>query len=51
MRHVLLVEDNPMNQVVIADAFRYDNLPGELVCADTPRRRCGYCPRSIRSWC
>ena len=35
MRHVLLVEDDPMNQVVIADAFRYDNLPGELVCANS----------------
>ena len=32
MRHVLLVEDNLLNQVVIADAFRYGNLPGELVC-------------------
>ena len=35
MRHVLLVEDNPLNQAVIADAFRYANLPGELVCANS----------------
>ena len=32
MHHVLLVEDNPLNQVVIADAFRFGHLPGELVC-------------------
>jgi CheY-like chemotaxis protein len=32
MRHVLLVEDDPLSQAVIADLFRYDNLPGELVC-------------------
>ena len=32
MRHVLLVEDNPLSQAVIADVFHYDNLPGELVC-------------------
>jgi two-component system, cell cycle response regulator DivK len=32
MRHVLLVEDNPLSQTVIADVFRYDNPPGELVC-------------------
>ena len=32
MYHVLLVEDNPLNQAVIEDIFRYDNLPGELVC-------------------
>ena len=35
MRHVLLVEDNPLNQTVIKDLFRYDNLPGELVCVDS----------------
>jgi CheY-like chemotaxis protein len=34
MRHVLLIEDNPLNQAVIEDIFRYDNLPGELVCVD-----------------
>ena len=32
MRHVLLVEDNPLSQTVIADVFHYNNLPGELVC-------------------
>ena len=31
MRHVLLVEDNPLSQAVIADVFHYDNPPGELV--------------------
>ena len=35
MRHVLLVEDNPLSQAVIADVFHYDNLPGELVCVDS----------------
>jgi CheY-like chemotaxis protein len=34
MRHVLLIEDNPLNQAVIEDLFHYDNLPGELVCVD-----------------
>jgi CheY-like chemotaxis protein len=34
MSHVLLVEDNPWNQTVIEDIFRYDNVPGELVCVD-----------------
>ena len=34
MRHILLIEDNPLNQAVIEDLFLYDNLPGELVCAD-----------------
>ena len=29
---VLLVEDDPLNQTVVKDLFRYDNLPGELVC-------------------
>ena len=32
MRHVLLVEDNPLSQAVISDVFHYDNPPGELVC-------------------
>jgi CheY-like chemotaxis protein len=32
MRHVLLVEDNPLNQALVEDIFRYGNLPGELVC-------------------
>ena len=35
MSHVLLIEDNPMNQAVIEDLFRYDNMPGELVCVDS----------------
>jgi len=34
MSHVLLVEDNPWNQAVIEDIFRYDNVPGDLVCVD-----------------
>jgi len=32
MRHVLLVEDNPLNQALVEDIFHYGNLPGELVC-------------------
>ena len=32
MRHVLLVEDNSLNQALVEDIFRHDNLPGELVC-------------------
>jgi CheY-like chemotaxis protein len=32
MRHVLLVEDNPLNQTLVEDIFHYGNLPGELVC-------------------
>jgi two-component system cell cycle response regulator DivK len=27
-----LVEDNPLNQTLVEDIFRYGNLPGELVC-------------------
>jgi len=34
MNHVLLVEDDPWNQAVIEDIFRYDNVPGDLVCVD-----------------
>jgi two-component system, cell cycle response regulator DivK len=33
MRHVLLVEDDPLSRAAIADIFRYDDPPGELVCA------------------
>ncbi|MGA2031851.1 MAG: response regulator [Thermoguttaceae bacterium] len=32
MRHVLLVEDNPLNQALIEDIFRDGKLPGKLVC-------------------
>jgi CheY-like chemotaxis protein len=35
MPTILLVEDDPLNQTVVEDAFRYDNLPGELVCVDS----------------
>ena len=34
MRHVLSIEDNPLNQAVIQDLFRYGRAPGELVCVD-----------------
>ena len=32
MPTILLVEDDPLNQTLVKDLFRYDNLPGELVC-------------------
>jgi two-component system cell cycle response regulator DivK len=32
MPTILLVEDDPLSQTVVKDLFRYDNLPGELVC-------------------
>jgi CheY-like chemotaxis protein len=32
MYHVLLIEDNLLSQAVIEDLFRFDDLPGELVC-------------------
>jgi CheY-like chemotaxis protein len=35
MPAILLVEDDPLNQTVVKDMFRYDNLAGELVCADS----------------
>jgi len=35
MRYVLLVEDDPLSRTVVKDLFRYDNLPGELVCVDS----------------
>jgi two-component system cell cycle response regulator DivK len=33
MRHVLLVEDNALNQAVVEDIFAYCDIAGELVCA------------------
>ena len=33
MKHVLLVEDNPLNQAVVEDIFAYCDITGELVCA------------------
>ncbi len=35
MRCALLVEDDPLSQAVVKDIFRYDNLPGKLVCVDS----------------
>jgi CheY-like chemotaxis protein len=32
MPTILLVEDDPLSQTVVKDLFRYDDLPGELVC-------------------
>ena len=32
MPTILLVEDDPLNQAVMKDLFRYDKLPGELIC-------------------
>jgi len=33
MKHVLLVEDDPLSREVIEDIFAYEDVPGELVCA------------------
>ena len=35
MPTILLVEDDPLNQTLVKDLFRYDNLPGELVCVES----------------
>jgi CheY-like chemotaxis protein len=35
MRQVLLVEDDPLSRAVVKDMFRYDDLPGELVCVES----------------
>jgi CheY-like chemotaxis protein len=35
MPATLLVEDDPVSQMVIQDLFRFDNLPGELVCVSS----------------
>ena len=35
MWKVLLVEDDSLNQTFVKDLFRYDHLPGELVCVDS----------------
>jgi two-component system cell cycle response regulator DivK len=35
MPTILLVEDDPLNQTFVKDLFRYDNLPGELVCVES----------------
>jgi len=32
MSTILLVEDDSLNQTFVKDLFRYDHLPGELVC-------------------
>jgi two-component system, cell cycle response regulator DivK len=32
MRQVLLVEDDPLSRAVIEDMFKYNDVPGELVC-------------------
>lgn len=32
MTHILLVEDNDLNQAVIEDIFEFDEIPAELTC-------------------
>ncbi|MBN2577440.1 MAG: response regulator [Pirellulales bacterium] len=35
MRHVLLVEDDPLSRTVVEDMFHYQDVPGELVCVES----------------
>ena len=45
MSHVLLVEDNPWNQAVIEDIFRYDDVPGDLICVDCAEKALPMLPK------
>jgi len=45
MSHVLLVEDNPWNQAVIEDMFRYDDVPGDLICVDCAEKALPMLPK------
>ena len=35
MKQVLLVEDDPLSRAVVKDMFKYNDVPGELVCVES----------------
>jgi two-component system, cell cycle response regulator DivK len=35
MKHILLVEDDPLSRAVVEDMFKYNDVPGELVCFES----------------
>jgi CheY-like chemotaxis protein len=35
MKQVLLVEDDPLCRVVVEDMFKYNDVPGELICVES----------------
>ena len=35
MKQLLLVEDDPLSRAVVKDMFRYNDVPGELVCVES----------------
>ena len=35
MKQVLLVEDDPLRRTVVEDMFKYNDVPGELVCVES----------------
>jgi len=35
MKQVLLVEDDPLSRAVVEDMFKYNDVPGELVCFES----------------
>jgi CheY-like chemotaxis protein len=35
MKTVLLVEDDPLSRTIVEDMFRYNDIPGELVCVES----------------
>jgi CheY-like chemotaxis protein len=35
MKQVLLVEDDPLSRAVVEDMFKYNDVPGELVCVES----------------
>jgi CheY-like chemotaxis protein len=35
MKQVLLVEDDPISRVLVEDMFKYNDVPGELVCVES----------------
>ena len=48
MPTILLVEDDPLNQTVVKDLFRYDDMLGELVCVGSAEEALRI---SSRWWC
>ena len=35
MKQLLLVEDDPLSRTVVKDMFKYNDVPGELVCVES----------------
>jgi CheY-like chemotaxis protein len=35
MKQIMLVEDDPLSRAVVKDMFKYNDVPGELVCVES----------------